>query len=325
MPKLYSYSSIFSIYIEEYIKQRRLSGFSFDAQSYRLSKFDEYCNNIQVKEPIITKQLFDNWSKKSVTESKTTQSGRLSTIRGFCIYLNTLGIKAYIPHHFSRCEKVIPHLMNDEEIKSFFEQADDYKTRSRVNSFVRLEKEYKVLFRLIYCCGLRNSEACGLKFADVDTDKAILTIIHSKGDKDRIVYMASDLSDLCTNYKTFLVKELGFEPLWFFPGKYIDAHIPNTSVDKKFNDFWNKTTYAKKCDKKPTVHCLRHSFVIKRMNLWMAQDIDLDVMMSYLSQYLGHSSPKETYYYFHQIDEIFKTIKRKDTISEIVIPEVNHE
>lgn len=325
MPKSYFYSSVFALYIEEYIKQRRLSGFSFDAQTYRLSKFDEYCTNTQVKEATITKELFDDWSKKSLTESKTTQSGRLSTIRGFCIYLNTIGIKAYIPHHFSKCEKVLPHLMNDEEIKSFFEQVDSYKTKSTVNSFIRLEKEYKVLFRLIYCCGLRISEACNLKFSDVDTDKSILTIIHSKGDKDRIVYMESTLSNLCENYKKYILKELGREGLWLFPGKYIDSHIPKTSVDRKFNEFWNKTIYATTCDKKPTVHCLRHSFVIKRMNLWMSQDIDLDVMMPYLSHYLGHSNSKETYYYFHQIQEAFETIKRKDTIANMVIPEVDYE
>lgn len=325
MLKSYYYSSIFANYIKEYVKQRRLSGFSFEAQAYRLYKFDQYCNKIKLSEPILNKQLFDSWSVKSSTESKTTQSGRLSTIRGFCIYLNAIGIVAYIPHHFSKCEKVVPHLMIDEEIKSFFKQVDNYKTLSTSSSFIRLEKEYKILFRLIYCCGLRNSEACNLKFSDVDTTKNILTIIHSKGDKDRVVYISGDLSLLCEHYKNFLINFLGVKPFWFFPGRKINAPIQKTSVDKKFNEFWNKSIYAKDCDKKPTVHCLRHSFVIKRMNLWMSEGIDLNVMMPYLSQYLGHSSPEETYYYFHQVQEIFETIKKKDSISTMVIPEVDYE
>ncbi|ETI88120.1 MAG: hypothetical protein Q607_CBUC00211G0002 [Clostridium butyricum DORA_1] len=61
------------------------------------------------------------------------------------------------------------------------------------------------------------------------------------------------------------------------------------------------------------------------MNLWMSEGIDLNVMMPYLSQYLGHSSPEETYYYFHQVQEIFETIKKKDSISTMVIPEVDYE
>lgn len=62
MLKSYFYSSVFATYIDEYIKQRRLSGFSFDAQSYRLYKFDQYCNKNQVNEAILSKQLFDMWS-----------------------------------------------------------------------------------------------------------------------------------------------------------------------------------------------------------------------------------------------------------------------
>ncbi|MDU1508106.1 MAG: hypothetical protein E6896_08060 [Clostridium butyricum] len=57
----------------------------------------------------------------------------------------------------------------------------------------------------------------------------------------------------------------------------------------------------------------------------MSEGIDLNVMMPYLSQYLGHSSPEETYYYFHQVQEIFETIKKKDSISTMVIPEVDYE
>ncbi|WP_028087948.1 hypothetical protein [Dorea longicatena] len=65
--------------------------------------------------------------------------------------------------------------------------------------------------------------------------------------------------------------------------------------------------------------------VTKRMNLWMKSDTDLKVMMPYLSQYLGHKGPVETYYYYHQVQEIFETIRRKDKISSRVIPEVQYE
>lgn len=61
------------------------------------------------------------------------------------------------------------------------------------------------------------------------------------------------------------------------------------------------------------------------MNLWMKSDTDLKVMMPYLSQYLGHKGPVETYYYYHQVQEIFETIRRKDKISSRVIPEVRYE
>lgn len=89
---------------------------------------------------------------------------------------------------------------------------------------------------------------------------------------------------------------------------------------------WNATPYAKNCDSTPTVHCLRHSFVVKRMNLWMEEGIALKEMLPFLSRYLGHQSTDDTFYYYHQVSEAFQIIRDKDKTSDFVIPEVNdHE
>jgi hypothetical protein len=57
----------------------------------------------------------------------------------------------------------------------------------------------------------------------------------------------------------------------------------------------------------------------------MEKDLQLQVMMPYLSSYLGHKGPIETYYYYHQVEDVFKTVRRKDSMSTRVIPEVQHE
>lgn len=158
--------------------------------------------------------------------------------------------------------------MEDTDIHAFFEQVDFYNPHSTVNSFNRMATEYKVLFRMIYCCGLRNNEVCSLKTENVDTVHGVITIIHSKGNKDRVVYLSEDMLKLCSQYKAWLTA-VCLESEWFFPGKYLEQHIPKTSIDRKFNEFWNATELSKQADKKPTVHSLRHAYVIKRMNLWM--------------------------------------------------------
>ncbi len=54
-----------------------------------------------------------------------------------------------------------------------------------------------VFFRVLYCCGLRSSEARLLKVEDVDLETGKLTIRQSKGNKDRNVMMSEDVLDLC--------------------------------------------------------------------------------------------------------------------------------
>ncbi len=79
------------------------------------------------------------------------------------------------------------------------------------------------------------------------------------------------------------------------------------------------------CDKKPTIHCLRRTCVIKRMNSWMDEDVALHVMRPYLSSFLGHKRPMETHYYYNQVEDAFRTIERKDAVASRVIPEVQYE
>ena len=215
--------------------------------------------------------------------------------------------------------------MTDEDIREFFKQVYFNEVIAPVSSFKRMAQEYKVLFRLIYCCGLRNNEACSLKASNVDLVDGSITIYQSKGNKDRIVYLSDDIRRLCLEYQQWLNSQLDTPSKWFFPGKYPGDHIPKTSLDRKFNEFWNTTKSSKTCDKKPTVHCLRHAFVIKRVNLWMEAYIPIQVMMPYLSNYLGHKGPIETYYYYHQVEDVFKTVRRKDAVSARVIPEVQYE
>lgn len=325
MHKEYEYKSVFSGKITDYILSRRKAGFLFDNPAYWLYRFDQFCCSNKIQDNSISKQLFDAWASRSGTETKATQSNRLEALRNFSIYLNTVGIPSYIPVKLPRPEKTMPYLMTDKDIRDFFKQVDLYDTCTTKITFNRMAQEYKVLFRLIYCCGLRNNEACSLKAANVNLLTGRVSIYQSKGNKDRIVYLPEDLRFLCSDYFDWLHNRLGVVSEWFFPGRDPRFHIQKTSVDKKFNEFWKATEGSASCDKKPTVHCLRHAYVIKRMNSWVAEGVPLHVMMPYLSSFLGHKGPVETYYYYHQVEDVFHTIKCMDTVSSRVIPEVQYE
>lgn len=93
-------------------------------------------------------------------------------------------------------------------------------------------------------------------------------------------------------------------------------------IDRRFNIAWNATSFASACPDKPTVHSLRHTFVVKRMNAWMEQNIPLRSMLPYLSKYLGHKSIEDTFYYYHQLDSAFRIVHNKDSRSKVIIPEV---
>ena len=72
-----------------------------------------------------------------------------------------------------------------------------------------------VLFRLLYCCGLRASEAATLKGGDVDLEKGVLTIRNSKFGKTRYVPMSGQITARCAEYDRTRLADKGGDD-WFF-------------------------------------------------------------------------------------------------------------
>ena len=178
-----------------------------------------------------------------------------------------------------------------------------------VNHFSNMVEKMKKLKRLaiILLVGTLTSLAQAM-------DVAPLYFVDAQGNR-----IAANLQQ---EYWNYLTHTAGCVPEWFFPGRKITDPIGRSTVDSIFTVFWNKTAFAASCDTKPTVHDLRHSYVIERINTWMAQGLDFDQMLPYLSRFLGHKTFNETYYYYHYVEEAAKTIQRLDKTASKVIPEV---
>ena len=319
----YQFQSCFAPYIEKFIQEKRAAGFIYESEEWKLKHFDAFCIKESVAEPCLSRDLVKKWGTIREGEALITCSARTSVIRQFALFLLPLGIEAYIPSNFYKAEKNVVHILSDSEIKAFFEAVDGYSPAVGIEGFYRLAAEYKVIFRLIYCCGLRISEARKLRWMDLDLKQGTLRILQSKGHKDRLIYMPEDLTELLRTYEKALHDNYRCISDWVFPAREPETCLSNCTLDKMFQEFWVMTPYAEYCDKSPTVHCLRHTFVVKRMNLWMKEGIPLKEMLPFLSRYLGHQSPDETFYYYHQVAEAFRIIRDKDKTGKLVIPEVN--
>jgi integrase len=322
MIKDYQYQSCMATYIKALIFQKRLEGFLYDTEEYHLKHFDAFCIKQELSQPTISRELVMAWSEIRDTEGRVYRSRRVSALRQLALYMQSLGVEAHIPTQFYQKSHYVAHMLSDEEIREFFKAADSYHPKQNIIAFKRLSMEYRVLFRVIYCCGLRVSEARKLRNTDVNLNDGTICIAQSKGRKDRIVYLAPDVLELCVEYRNLIDSVYHAASDWFFPARNPDKMLSVCNIGLKFRQFWAKTPFAAACDLSPTVHCLRHSYVVKRMNLWMEERISLSSMMPYLSKYLGHKSPSGTFYYYHQIDAAFKIIRARDTLSTKIIPEV---
>jgi integrase len=231
----------------------------------------------------------------------------------------SLGIDAYVLRKNKKSPKPVLYIPTQEEMTVFFKEMDAWKSSQPQHQ--RFIDECKMMFLLYYCRGMRLSEARFLRKEHVDWNNGILTIIASMGQKDRLVYLPQDGTGALSEYLRHVEKIIS-DSQWMFPGKNPNQPISCSSVINHFNNCWIKLPFSVNTNKHPTPHCLRHAFVVERMNDWMLRGIDTRHMLAYLSKYLGHKNPSETFYYYHLVKKAFTIIKQKDMVSGRVIPEV---
>ena len=145
-------------------------------------------------------------------------------MRELARWLGRRGVPAYVlpAGALPRPARYVPHIYTDQELAALFAQTDRCHYDSQV-PFRHLVMP--VLFRTIYACGLRASEARLLRFGDVDVDAGVLTIRDGKGGKDRQVPVSAPLRDRLADYHARVAGRTGGD--WFFPGSdraAADAH-----------------------------------------------------------------------------------------------------
>ena len=107
----------------------------------------------------------------------------------------------------------VPYIFTKDEIERLFSAVDCTKESSE--SPLR-HLVMPVLFRLLYTCGLRVSEALHLKVADVDLDAGVLAIYGAKGDKERLVGISDSMLAYMKSYRSNpLVTNA--KSIYFFP------------------------------------------------------------------------------------------------------------
>jgi len=279
--------------LDDFLQFKRASGYKYTTEETILNAFYHYTTVHSDSTLGLTKKFIQRWATLRVKEGRKSLSNRVSVLREFCIYLNNLGYKVYLPKAIRNAENksFIPYVFSQEEIDKIFSVIDNLPSspHNQYNS----NEVYPVLFRLLYGCGLRISEALHLKIREVDTLTGELTVNIAKNDTKRVVMMRESLREVCHHYKE---EYLSFkeESTTFFQHK--DGSIRSIY---RVNSFFKDVLYH--CDipylgrgKGPYLHNLRHTFACHSFYQMHKQGIDMNVALPVLSTYLGHKNIQTT-------------------------------
>lgn len=314
----YAFNSALAPAIEGLISEKRASGYIYNSNADVLKELDTFCIEHGFDSETVTKGLSDAWAIQRETEGISARNIRVSNLRQVSRYFLSTGVESYMPKMLQSTETKVAHVFTAPERTEFF----DCLNRLNISKgkSPRLLEECRILFRLYYCCGLRLSEPLWLTWDDIDFGCGRITILHSKGYKDRVVCVTPDISGMIRKYHAYITAECPGET-FVFPGAKTGKPINEVTVRAYFQRTLAMTSYAS-ISNPPTIKSFRHTFVVDRLNTWMENGENIEDKLPYLCRYLGHNSIHESLYYYHQVSEAFKIIHDRDKTSNIVIPEV---
>lgn len=316
------FEGLYGQLLRQYIEFKRNLGYLYESE-YIYRNFDRFTKQQGCVSIGLSKELFDLWSAKRLNESDSNCYHRVSDIRNFSKYLNSLGIQSYVSRQFKKYKTTfVPYIFSQIEIQQFFIVCDNLP----ITGYSNITWILPAVFRLIYGCGLRVNEALFLKYNDVNIQERYILIRDSKNGHDRILPFTDSVAEALKGYLQYR-KNLIVTSEYFFVKK--DGDI--CSSDSVYRWF-RKILYRSDISHGgrgfgPRVHDFRHSFNVHSLAVMAEKGLDLYYSLPILSRYLGHNSLEATDKYVRLTAEMYPDILNEmDSLCAYVFPEVNaHE
>jgi len=292
-------------------------GYSTITYQPHVKEFILYCAENYPESKVITKMMFDNWLQEKQFKTNATHNSAISRIRAFLRFQVAMGKEAFIPdeQYSVKNIKYIPYVLSEEEIKRLFHAFDTLTPHFEAP---RREFIVPVLFRMMYCCGMRPSEPLNLLCQDVDLRNGDLYIRASKRKKDRHIIMSEEMITLCQKYDSIVGNRKYFFERW-------DGNkFPTYWMTNQFHICWRNSGLVKKGNPRP--YDLRHNFATRTLMRWTDEGRDVMAMLPYLSTYMGHTCYSHTLYYVHLLPERLRKSVNIDWVKfDNMYPEVSYE
>ena len=189
------------------------------------------------------------------------------------LFVKTLR-RPYLHDHipFPKRQRPLPTVLSQEEVTRLIDSARNLMHRA--------------MLMTLYGTGVRRSELCQLKVADIDSKRMVIRVRHGKGGRDRDVLLSNKLLETLREYWRWMKPKT-----YLFPGtvKGWRADVPITT-----RVVWMAVDEARKragIEKPVSPHTLRHSFATHML--------EAGADLRTIQVLLGHAELADTAVYLH--------------------------
>lgn len=306
---------------EAFIQFKKKFGHAYNSQTYHLLDFDRFCMAKYPNAEKLTEDMAMQWAVIKPTENSNGYLSRITALRQFGKYLVMTGEDAFIlPDGLKGGGMpLLPYVFSIPALNDFFSYADTMERyyKSMVRHLVA-----PVMFRYMYCCGLRPIEARRLCREDVNLGTGRIFIRKSKYNKERVIYAPDSLLALTRNYLNKISMIFPNSTALFVDRK--GGHFSQSVHQYLFEHCRDGSGIKASGTRAPNMYSFRHSFATHRIYQWHSAGKDIGSLLPGLSAYMGHSHYSHTLYYLHFVPELFSDMAGFDFEQfSGIIPEVD--
>ena len=289
--------------LEQYLATRRAAGFKLRDTETALRRFVAFAEQQGAQR--ITTQLALEWAQQPAAAQPAWWARRLGMVRRFARDLSAQDPRTEIPpagllpHSYPRRE---PYLYSDQEVVNLLRAARDLPSPTGLRA-----RTYATFLGLLAATGMRMGEAVKLDRLDVAMEQNLLTLRHTKLERDRHVPIHPTTQKALLDYQSYRDR---IYPTATTKSFFLAEH------GRRLNKETVRQTFVKLSRQiglrdpgqshGPRLQDLRHRFAVRTMLNWYRTGADVQAQLPKLSTYLGHVSVRSTYWYLTAVPELLQ-------------------
>lgn len=280
-----------------YLTIRRSMGYKLTIEGRMLGQFVQFLEEHGYSHVTVEAAL--EWATQPEGADPQWWAARLTVVREFARFLATLDERTEIPPTDllprGGGRNTAPYLYSEAEIGALIRAAQHLAHPLRAATF-------EAFIGLMAATGIRTGEAMGLDRGEVDLDGGVLLVRGTKFGKSRLVPLHPTVTGHLADYQHTRDRLCPHPSTPAFVVSGAGTRLTHTSVSKAFRRLLKAAAVtAPPGAAKPRLYDLRHSFAVTTLVKWYDTDADVAHRLPALSTYLGHISPRTTYWYLQAV------------------------
>lgn len=292
--------SLLSDHVTDYLGVRRALGYKLHRDESLLGQFIAYLEHQGVR--TITTEHALAWAMLPAGH-RAWHAHRLSVVRVFARYLRAFDPETEVPPDellpWRRC-RAVPYIYSDQQIVALMKATGALRTAHRRATF-------RTLIGLLAATGMRLGESISLDRRNIDWQAGWIEIHGAKFGKSRELPLHPTAVQALHRYVRRRDRPLAATPTDAVFVSTAGTRLLACSVDSTFHRLVGLAGIEPRSSScRPRLHDLRHSFAVRTLLDAYRREGDPEASLALLSTYLGHTSPKSTYWYLEAVPELMQ-------------------